>query len=69
MSTQNETEQVRTILQKFQDGYTTRDKSKLDEFMELFAPTDEIELIGVGASERGTNPMPARRASRGPAGW
>ena len=55
MSTQNETEQVRTILQKFQDGYTTRDKSKLDEFMELFAPTDEIELIGVGASERGGN--------------
>jgi hypothetical protein len=52
MSDQTEIKQVRAVLQKFQDGYTTRDKSKLDEFMELFAPTDEIELIGVGASER-----------------
>jgi hypothetical protein len=53
MSSQTETEQVRDVLQKFQDGYTARDKSKLDEFMQLFASTDEIELIGVGASERG----------------
>jgi hypothetical protein len=50
-----EESQVRTTLQKFQDGYIARDKSKLDTFMELFAPTDEIELIGVGASERGGN--------------
>ena len=55
MSNQTEIEQVRRTLQKFRDGYTTRDKSKLDEYMELFAPTDEIELIGVGASERGAN--------------
>lgn len=55
MSTHDEITQVRAVLQKFQDGYTTRDKSKLDEFMELFALTDEIELIGVGASERGSN--------------
>ena len=55
MSTQSEIQQVREVLQKFQDGYITRDKSKLDEFMGLFAPTDEIELIGVGASERGGN--------------
>jgi len=53
MSTSDESSLVRNILQKFQDGYTFRDKSKLDEFMHLFAPTDEIELIGVGASERG----------------
>jgi len=53
MTVQAEIKQVREILQKFQDDYTTRDKSKLDEFMMLFAPTDEIELIGVGASERG----------------
>ena len=52
-----EIKQVRDVLQKFQDGYTTRDKSKLDEFMQLFAPTDEIELIGVGASERGGERM------------
>lgn len=55
MSTQSEIRQVRNILQKFQDGYTIRDKSKLDEFMTLFARTDEIEMIGVGASERGGN--------------
>ena len=53
MSTLDESTQVREVFQKFQDGYTTRDKSKLDEFMGLFAPTSEIELIGVGASERG----------------
>lgn len=53
MSIQSEIQEVRIILQKFQDGYITRDKSKLDEFMKLFAPTNEIEWIGVGASERG----------------
>ena len=53
MSTQIEVERVRNILQKFQNSYAIRDKSRLDEFMKLFAPTDEIELIGVGASERG----------------
>ena len=53
MAILSEIQQFRNVLQKFQDGYVTRDKSKLDEFMELFAPTDEIELIGVGASERG----------------
>ena len=55
MSQQAEIANVRKILQKFQDGYATRDKSKLDDFMELFDPTEEIELIGVGASERGGN--------------
>ena len=55
MSTQSEIQQVREVIQNFQDGYITRDKSKLDEFMELFAPTDQIELIGVGASKRGGN--------------
>lgn len=53
MSTQSEIDQVRNILRKFRDGYVTRDKSKLDQFMNLFAPTNEIEFIGVGASERG----------------
>ena len=55
MSKQSEIQQVRDLLQKFQDGYTVRDLSKLDQFMDLFAPTEEIELIGVGASERGGN--------------
>ena len=55
MSNQTEIELVRQTLQKFQAGYIARDISKIDEFMELFAPTDEIELIGVGASKRGGN--------------
>ena len=48
-------EQVRQVLQQFQDGYTARDLSKLDSFMELFYPGDEIELIGIGAEVRGGN--------------
>lgn len=30
------TDEVRSALQRFQDGYTTRDVSRLDEFMTLF---------------------------------
>ncbi len=48
-------DQVRQTLQQFQDGYTTRDLSKLDEFMQLFVQGDEPELIGIGASVRGGN--------------
>lgn len=46
------TEEVRAALQQFQDGYTARDVMKLDEFMQLFAPDEEIELIGIGAAKR-----------------
>ncbi len=45
--------QVRQVLGRFQDGYTIRDMDKLDEFMELFSPDGEVELIGIGASVRG----------------
>src|SRR5512139_3099584 len=45
-------EEVRAVLQRFQDGYTARDVTKLDEFMKLFAPDEDIELIGVGAAKR-----------------
>jgi hypothetical protein len=47
--------QIREVLGKFQDGYTARDVSQLDKFMELFQQSDEIEMIGVGASKRGGN--------------
>ena len=47
--------QIREVLQRFQDGYTARDVSQLDEFMTLFVQSDEIEMIGVGASRRGGN--------------
>ena len=43
---------VRSTLQKFQDGYTARDVTKLDEFMQLFVQDESIEMIGVGASKR-----------------
>jgi hypothetical protein len=46
---------VRKVLQRFQDGYTARDLDQLDDFMDLFARSDEIELIGIGASVRGGN--------------
>jgi len=42
-------DQVRILLQKFQDGYDQRDLTKLDEFMALFAPDDELEVIGTNA--------------------
>lgn len=45
-------EAVRAVLQRFQAGYIARDASKLDEFMTLFAPDEDIELIGIGAAKR-----------------
>ena len=45
-------EDVRSVLQRFQEGYTARDVDQLDPFMELFDP-QEVELIGIGAVERG----------------
>jgi hypothetical protein len=46
-------EQVRNILQRFQDGYTERDLDQLDDFLALFIQNDDVELIGIGAFERG----------------
>lgn len=37
-------EQVRAVLQHFQDGYTQRDAARVDEIMALF--TDDAEVIG-----------------------
>ncbi len=44
---------VREVLRKFQEGYALRDLARLDEFMELFIPGDEIEVIGTNAVEVG----------------
>jgi hypothetical protein len=44
--------EVRQVLQCFQDGYTMRDFAKLDEFMRLFVPGNDAELIGIGAAAR-----------------
>ena len=46
-------EDIRNVLQKFQDGYTQRDLDRLDEFVTLFIQDGEAELIGIGAFERG----------------
>ncbi len=51
----SEVEAVRSTLQKFQDGYSARDASQIESFMELFVKSDEIELVGVGATKRGGN--------------
>jgi hypothetical protein len=48
----NTIEEIRQALQHFQDGYTERDNAKLDAYMTLFAPGDDIELIGIGATVR-----------------
>jgi hypothetical protein len=46
---------VRSVLQKFQDGYTARNIANLDNFMHLFIQNDTIEMIGIGASKRAAN--------------
>jgi len=46
-------EEVRSLLQKFQDGYTKRDASLLDEFMGLFIEEDALEVIGTNAVDPG----------------
>jgi hypothetical protein len=44
---------VRELLQKFQAGYTRRDPTALDGFMQLFVEGGELELIGTNAVETG----------------
>lgn len=51
----DKTAEIRQVLKRFQDGYTARDLQQLDEFMTLFVPGDEAELIGIGASSRNQN--------------
>jgi hypothetical protein len=46
-------QEVRAVLQQFQDGYTHRDLSKIDEFIQLFEQSAEVEMIGIGAAQRG----------------
>lgn len=41
-------DEVRSLLQQFQDGYSARDVSKVDQFMELFGPDESLEVIGTG---------------------
>ncbi len=49
----DEINQVRALLQKFQDGYSARDSKNLDQFMELFVQSADLEVIGTGAVDEG----------------
>lgn len=42
---------VRDVLEKFQEGYTRRDPGQIDDFMQLFVPDEDLEVIGTGASQ------------------
>ncbi len=46
---------VRSVLQKFQDAYTARDLAGLDTCIQLFVQDDSIEMIGIGATKRAAN--------------
>ena len=46
------TTEIRALLQTFQDGYTRRDLSQVDAFMELFTPNAEV--IGTNGFQPGT---------------
>ena len=45
--------EVRDVLQKFQRGYDERNLAELEQFLALFVPSSAVELIGIGAAERG----------------
>ncbi len=55
--------EVRSLLQAFQDGYTARDAAKLDQFMELFGPDESLEVVGTGAITPGTDEWCRGRAA------
>jgi hypothetical protein len=48
-------EQVRLVLQRCQDGYTRRDVTYLDEFMQLFSDDAELEVIGTNGVKPGVD--------------
>jgi ketosteroid isomerase-like protein len=45
------TDEIRSLLQKFQDGYVKRDVSQVDAFMKLF--TEDAEVIGTNGVKPG----------------
>ncbi len=56
-------ETVRALLQKFQAGYTARDLSQLDAFMDLFGPDEALEVIGTGGVTPGSDEWCRGRAA------
>ena len=53
--------EIRSLLQKFQDGYTHRDPTQVDAFMELF--TQDAEVIGTNGVKPGVDEWYTDRAS------
>ena len=51
----SEKERVRQVLQRFQDGYTQRDLSRVDEFMQLFSSDAGVEVIGTNGIQPGVD--------------
>ena len=54
-------DEIRSLLQKFQDGYTKRDLTQVDSFMELF--TIDAEVIGTNGIKPGVDEWYMDRAS------
>src|SRR5512139_1165928 len=57
----NSNNEIRSLMQAFQDGYTRRDVSQADAFMELF--TEDAEVIGTNGVRPGTGEWYMDRAS------
>ena len=55
-------DQIRLVLQRFQDGYTQRDAAHLDEIMSLFAD-DNLEVIGTNGVKPGVDEWYLNKAS------
>lgn len=49
----NSIDEIRALLQAFQEGYTRRDPARLDEFMQLFSRERPLEVIGTGGVDPG----------------
>lgn len=57
----NPQDEIRSLMQTFQDGYTRRDLSRVDSFMELF--TEDAEVIGTNGLKPGMDEWYTDRAS------
>jgi SnoaL-like protein len=57
----NSQDEIRSLLQTFQDGYTRRDVGQVDSFMELFIP--HAEVIGTNGVKPGMDEWYRDRAS------